>query len=118
MVKWEIFYSDGTSLTSEEIDPFEIQNHEDVQVIIQEDDENSWVTLALVPFFVYDDRGKGWKWWRVEDHFGLDHYLRQPGPRCVLFGTWIEDEDFRRILNGARDKWGEKTSYNTVEKHP
>lgn len=115
---WEIFYSDGTSITSEEIDAFHIERKEDVQVIIQSSSDHNWLTLSGTNFYVWEDRGKGWKWWRVNDHFGVDHYLRQPGPRAVLFGTWVEREDFNNIFNDAREKWGNKESFDSGEAHP
>ena len=115
---WEIYYSDGTSISSENTTPSNIEHHEDVQVIIQKENEHKWVTLSGTDFYVWDDRGEGAKWWRVNDRFGVDYYLRKPGCKCVLFGTWIETKDFRKIFNKARKKLGDKHIFTPQERKP
>jgi hypothetical protein len=112
---WEVFYSDGTSVSSEHTTPFGIIHREDVQVIIQDDKKNKWKTITT-DYFVWDDRGEGAKWWGCTDIHAVMHYLRQPGSRCVLFGTWIEDADFDKILEEARKAWGKKSGYARSER--
>jgi hypothetical protein len=115
---WEIFYTDGATVDSNLTSPFDIHHREDVQVIIQSSPDHNWVTLAGCDYYVWDDRGRGPKWWRVNDRSGLDHYLRQPGPKAVLFGTWIEPEDFNAVFEAALDKWGSKEAFTRHERHP
>jgi hypothetical protein len=117
-MSWEIFYADGTSISSENATPFSIEHREDVQVIIQESEGHPWRTLTGCDYYVWDDRGAGAKWWRVNDRSGLDWYFRQPGSKCVLYGTWIEKEDFGRIFEQAREKWGHKEAFASDERHP
>lgn len=114
---WEVFYSDGTSISSDEVSPFEIENHEDVQVVIQEDKDHRWKTITT-DYVVWDNRGHGWKWWGCTDLSALLHYLRQPGCKCVLFGTWIEKDDFNKIFNDARKKWVDKIGFASDERQP
>ena len=111
-------YSDGKTISSQDATPFSITRREDVQVIIQPSDEHNWVTLTGTDYYVWDDRGKGAKWWGVNDRSGLDWYFRKPGYKCVLFGTWIETEDFRRIFNQARERWGNKEVFANDERKP
>lgn len=117
-MSWEVFYSGGGSISSEDTTPFGIEHREDVQVIIQDDKDCKWKTLTGLDWYVWDDRGEGAKWWGCTNQYALDHYLRQPGYKCVLFGTWIEDRDFDRIFNAAREKWGEKQGYARQERKP
>lgn len=112
---WEVFYSNGTSISSEDTTPFHISHREDVQVIIQDDRDNRWKTITT-DYFVWDDRGNGAKWWGCTDIHAVIHYLRQPGEKAVLFGTWIENEDYDRIFNEARKKWGEKSGFARGER--
>lgn len=114
---WEVFYSDGTSISSEDTTPFGITHREDVQVVIQSDKDFKWKTITT-DYIVWDDRGEGAKWWGCTDLSALLHYLRQPGYKCVLFGTWIEKSDFNRIFNNARKKWGEKREFARHERQP
>jgi hypothetical protein len=115
---WAVYYTDGSAVSSADATPFEIAHREDVQVIIQADDEHRWVTLTGTDYYVWDDRGRGAKWWRVNDRSGLDHYLRKPGEKAVLYGSWIEPEDFRRIFNEARAEWGTKAAFARHEQLP
>lgn len=117
MTYWEVYFSDGTFVSSKDATPFSIEHREDVQVIIQEEKEHVWRTLTA-EYYVWDDRGEGPKWWRVNDQFGLDWYFRKPGEKCVLFGTWIEKDDFRRIFNKARANFGEKSGFDADEQLP
>lgn len=111
---WEVFYSDGTSISSDDTTPFDIIR-EGVQVVIQDDRNCRWKTITT-DYIVWDDRGEGAKWWGCTDIAALFHYLRKPGPQSVLFGEWIEKEDFNRIFNEARKRWGEKQGYVRGEK--
>ena len=117
-MSWEVFYSDGTTISSQDATPFSIFHREDVQVIIQPSDEHNWVTLTGTDYYVWDDRGKGAKWWGVNDRSGLDWYFRKPGYKCILFGSWIETEDFRHIFNQARESWGNKEVFANDERQP
>lgn len=122
---WQIFYSDhseerDTSVSSEHFTPFDIpkERRDNVQVIIQDDDSHKWKTLSGVDYYVWDDRGSGYKWWGVTDIFALKHYLKKAGNKCVLFGTWIENQDFDKIFNIARKMWGEKSTFDRGERKP
>lgn len=114
---WAIYYSDGSSMGSNDATPFSIEHREDVQVIIQEDQEHKWISLSGSDFYYWDDKGYGPRWWRA-DRQGRDHYLRQPGSKCILFGTWIETVDFRKIFNQAREDFGNKEIFDPYEKKP
>ena len=118
-MNWKIYYSDGFTISSENATPFSIPSiyREGVQVIIQGDNEHKWLTLSGEDYYVWDDRGRGAKWWRCNRQ-GLDHYLRQPGSKCVLFGTWIETEDYREVFNRARKEWGNKEIFSPEERRP
>lgn len=115
---WEVFFSDGSSISSEDATPFSIEHREDVQVIIQPNNKHVWVTVSGADYYYWEDKGKGAKWWPCNDRSGLDHYLRRPGYKCVLFGSWIEPEDFTKVFELARSKFGEKPSFNNVERKP
>ena len=116
-MKWKVFYSDKTTISSEDVTPFGIGRRADVQVIAQESADHNWVTLCGYDYYVWDCRGEETKWWGA-DQFGLYHYLQQPGFGCVLFGTFIDDKTFREVFDLARNEFGNKEIYASKERHP
>jgi len=116
-VKWKIYYSDGSTIGSENVTPWSLEKRSDVQVIVQESDEHNWVTRSGSDYYVWDSRGGNPKWFRA-DIFGLYDYLLKPGFKCVLFGIEIESKTFREIFNKARSEFGVKEAYEKAERHP
>ena len=114
-MKFSIYYSDDVVHGMD--DPFAIERRGNVQVIVQPDGEHNWVTVPANDFYMWDDRGGGFKWFSG-DVFGLKDYLMKPGPKCVLFGEHIDTALYRRILNQAIEDLGEKTGYSPRERKP
>ena len=116
-MKWEVYYSDGTTISSQEATPISITRRADVQVIVQDSPDHNWLTLSGYDYYYWDDKGEGAKWWSV-DLFGLHHYLLQPGSKCVLFGTLIDKKTFTEIFDRARSEFGNKEVFAVDERHP
>jgi len=116
-MSWVIYYSDNTTISDWDVSPYRIERRADVQVIIQDSPEHKWFTLSGYDFYVWDCRGDKAQWFEA-DHFGLDHYLLQPGFKCVLFGTRIDKKRFREIFDRARAEMGEKHVFMPKERHP
>lgn len=114
---WRIYYTDNDVLASSYATPFNITRRADVQVIVQENKDSNWVTLSGYDYYMWDDRGGGFRWFGG-DQFGLYHYLLQPGEKCVLFGTHIDNDRFREIFDRARAEMGEKTTFKREERRP
>lgn len=114
-MRWEVFYSDKRTISSEEISPEKVDRRADVQVIIQESPDHKWVTLSGYDYYVWDTHGKETKWWGV-DIFGKHHYDLRPGWKCTLFGTMIDKDTFREIFDLARSKFGEKKLFSKDER--
>ena len=79
MVKWGIYYGDGTTFSNEDGGP-EVAPPLNVQVI------------ASYP-----------NCWRCGDLFGLMDYLMRPGWKVVLFGRTISNEKNKHINELARN---------------
>jgi len=116
-MKWQIYYSNGTTINDENATPISINSRADVQVIMQENPDHNWLTTSGFDYYVWDTKGEETKWWGA-DIFGLHHYLLQPGTRCVLFGTMIDKKTFREIFDRARNEFGEKSGYTKDERKP
>ena len=114
---WKIYYSDGSTIGSKNIDPFYIEKRADIQVIVQESVDHNWITTCIYDYYVWDSRGEETRWWGA-DLFGLHHYLLQPGKKCVLFGTMLDKKTFREIFNRARKEFGDKKIFTDSEQKP
>ena len=116
-MKWAVYYSDNTVISSNDFTPFEIPRRVDVQVVVQESKDHRWVTKSGFDFYCWDDRGGGWKWFGA-DYSGLMQYLQHPGEKCVLHGYEIDKDCFREIFDRARSEWGNKEIFERGERHP
>lgn len=99
---WKIYYSDGSTISSEDATPSSIIKRTGVQVIIQENSEKGWVAVCGYDYFMWDDRGAGAKWFRGDDG-GFFQYITQPGSKHILLGEWVDDVVYREILNRANE---------------
>ena len=118
-MKWNIYYSDGTTLSSEAATPSSIVKRVGVQVIIQEDNEKGWIAVSGYDYFMWDARGGDAKWFRGDDA-GLFQYLTQPGSKFVLLGEWVDDVAYREILQRAnKDRtFANKSGFAPWERKP
>jgi hypothetical protein len=117
MAFWKVYYSDGSAIGSDEISPFKIERRADIQVIVQESTEHNWITTCAYDFYLWDTKGKETRWWGA-DQFGFYHYMLQPGEKCVLFGTMLDKETYRKIFNQAREEFGNKEIFTDSELRP
>ena len=91
-INWRIYYGDGTSYSNEDGDPFYAPSS-NVQVVVQDGKLQ---------------RGKDAYYWKPEmgwngcDVLGLHDYLYQYiGPKAVLLGRSIRDDDFWETVKRA-----------------
>jgi hypothetical protein len=115
-MSWEVHYRNGY-VTSEQFDPYSIENRRDVQVIAQTDTEHKWVVVPAYDFYMWDTRG-GEPQWFGGDYAGLILYLLTPGPKTVLLGEHIDKYRYREILGSVTKRMGEKAGYNRGERKP
>lgn len=118
-VKWKIYYSDGSTFSSEDATPFSLERRVGVQVIIQEHLDKGWIALSGYDYFMWDDKGAGAKWWKG-DEAGFFQYITQPGSKCILLGEWVDDVVYNKILERAqKDRmFCNKTGYKNYERQP
>lgn len=116
---WRIYYSDKTYISNEDCSPYSVERRGDVQVIVQDNKGVGWYTQSGDDYYVWDDRGRGARWWGV-DRFGLYSYLKKPGMKCILFGETIENEDFYDIIRMIKEDetLPPKAGYLNKERQP
>jgi len=117
MVKYCIYYDDGTVHTGKGINGVAEARVTGVQFIAQEDPDHVWVALSGTDYFIWDTRDGITKWY-CADNAGRENYMREPGWKKVLIGSWIGDETFREISRrvSADLQVGKKTGYAWWEK--
>jgi len=100
--EWLIFYGDGSTYGNEDGAPWDAPAL-DVQVIVM---SKPYQTQAKEHFYVWDNRGEGWRWYGCNE-FGMYDYLMKPGWKKVIFGRKIARADFAHILQRAHKdtKW-------------
>jgi hypothetical protein len=90
VIKWRVYYDDGSTFDSSQGSPWTIPEHRGVQVVCYHTEDQDHST-GNVPQF-----GKDYYWYESEteewfggDIFGLFDYLARPGLKSVLFGRTI-----------------------------
>lgn len=94
-MKWKIYYSDGTSYSDIDGSPFDAPAR-DVQVIAIEDSNVGKTFVGKEDMYWYKD-GR----WFGGDMFGLYDYLIDNGPRKVIFGRVLDNDNFKKIMKLA-----------------
>lgn len=109
---WEVYYGDGSIVNYRE-SSVEALSGRNVQVVLQEDPDISWVTLSSSDYYIWkNDR------WVGVDFTGLILYLIDSGWKKVLVGETITHKEFKGIFKRAREKWGEKQGFKRGERKP
>jgi hypothetical protein len=119
MMLWKIFYDDGSTFADCDGLPEDAPGR-CVLAVVQEDKRHGWQILAQKTYFVWDDRGHGFKWWET-DRDGLSDYLfNYTGKKIALMGRFVEDEEFERIHRAAMndDYFPKKPAAASWERKP
>lgn len=95
MTRWKIYYSDGSTFSDKDGDPFNAPGR-GVQMIVHEHSEVGRHLLGREDNYWWS----GSRWFGG-DLFGLYDYLQEPGPKKVIFGRVIDNESFKRITQAA-----------------
>lgn len=120
-MRWKIWYSNGKTFSNQDGLPqsLEREYHFGVQVITQEDKDHNWATQTGGDFYVWDDRGDGWRWWGV-DIWGLVDYVTKPGYKIILLGESVPSDTFGKIFQAAKNdpEFGKKVAFRIKERRP
>ena len=77
-MKWKIYYSDGSTISSQDATAWSIIRRNGVQVITEESPEHKWVTISGSDYYIWDERYEVARGLGV-DQFGLYDYLLKSG---------------------------------------
>lgn len=102
MRKWIVYYGDGTRFTWEDGTPFDAPRT-NVQLIVVEDDkedQDGWLFQSDAEYYYYDSH---LDIWYVADTFAMYDILIRCRTPLVLFGRYIDRDQFNAILRKAVD---------------
>ena len=101
MLKWRIYYGDGSTFDSNDGSVYDAPGI-DVQAVAYHTPDPQHST-GRIPIFRFD-----FYWWVPETEewyggelFGLFDYLVRPGPKKVIFGRTIDTATHQAIVNLA-----------------
>ena len=115
MITWRIYYADGSTFSNLDGRVWQAPGVY-AQAIVQVDDAHGFAIVSHHDYYVWDDKGGGYKWWGA-DWAGLMIYLMTSGPKKVVFGSWIERNEFMKVFKRASNDsdFPPKTGYNPEE---
>lgn len=96
-MRWRVYYADGSTYSDRDGDAFHAPTA-GVQVVVMETPSGAPLRYGKDAYYWREDVG-----WQACDTPGLwDYLLMYVGPKAILIGRSIRDEDFWRILERAQ----------------
>lgn len=95
--RWKVYYSDGSTYSDLDGGP-EQAPKTGVAILLQENPVVGHKIEYGLDFYCF--------WgthWRASDNFGLWDYLSQPGYKVVLFGRWVNNDEFKSLVDKANN---------------
>ena len=106
---WCIYYSDGSTYSDIDGEAWYAPKS-GVQAIVVVDPAVHHIILTRSDFYCYDS---AWDIpvWRTMDDWGFQEYMRESGPRLVLFGQWIGNHEYQALMTNITNEWGVRQRY-------
>lgn len=96
-IKWRIYYTDGTTFSNKDGNPYDAPK-EGVQVILKTEPDVGRFMIAMKDYYWFDHQRQEWF---GGDMAGFYQHLRQPGPSCVTFGTFVTHREYEECVKAA-----------------
>jgi hypothetical protein len=94
---WRIYYGDGSTYSNEDGSPFAAPP-DNVQAVVYVDKEHGRIINAMRDFYWWVEAEN--EWWGG-DLFGVWDYLRQPGPKKVIFARSVNHAQYNAVIKEA-----------------
>ena len=109
MFRWRLYYEDGSTYGDEDGEPWHAPKS-GAQAVVVHDPAVGYVTLKGSDFYCYDP---AWDCpvWRNMDVWGMQEYMREPGPRCVVFGEWMGNHEYQALCTRVTQELGDRQRY-------
>lgn len=100
MLDWKIYYSFGeeiTTFSSADGGPEDAPGT-GVQVIIVIDSDHGWSTQVSSDYYVWDDKGNGYRWWGADSGGISDYWMKVGQWQKVIRGSQISKNKFNECM--------------------
>ena len=106
-MRFRIYYADNSTFNA---DPFDAPFF-GVLFVVETDAEHGRRLVSNGDYYVWDGR-----WW-ARDFIGMIDYLQQPGPKKVICGRMVANDEWNRIRAIAEKDadFPARTGYGTYE---
>lgn len=108
-MQWCIYYGDGSTYADADGEPWYAPKS-NVQAVVEVDSAVGYIVLTRADFYCYDPEWTTTNW-RTMDDWGFQEYMREPGPRLVLFGKWLGNHEYQALMTRITTEWGERQRY-------
>jgi hypothetical protein len=103
ILRWKIWYTDGSTFSSGDGSVFDAPGI-GCQAIVQDHYDTGAEIVTGGDFFVWDDRGVGFRWLAV-DIVGLTLYFMKPQQQRILVGEMLPEPVYSKIVAEARSAY-------------
>jgi hypothetical protein len=108
-MQWCIYYTDGSTYSDLSGEAWYAPKS-GVQAIVVADSAVHHIILSRADFYCYNP-----DWdvpvWRSMDDWGMQEYMREPGPRLVVYGQWTGNHAYQTLMTHIHTEWGERQRY-------
>ena len=92
---WAIYYGDETRFTDLDGSPYDAPRT-DVQIIAFKNNRMGWEILSQSDYYYWEEAGHGWC--MAVDQFNVFDVLNRVKYPLILFGRWLSQDDFRKVV--------------------
>jgi len=108
-MEWCIYYENNLTYSDEDSEVWYVPKS-GAQAIVLLDPAVHHIVLTRADFYCYDP-----DWdipvWRTMDDWGFQEYMREAGPRLVVFGQWMGNHEYQALMTRITAEWGERQRY-------
>ena len=97
---WKIFYGDGSTYSNLDGSPYDAPS-DNVQAIVIRDPTIGRGIVAKCDLYWWVESEQQWFGLMDKLGYGLFDYLRQPGPKKVIFGRTVSNADYDAAIKAA-----------------
>ena len=106
---WRLYYENGSTYGDGDGEVWHAPKS-GAQAVAVYDPAVGYVVLKGSDFYCYDAT---WSCpvWRNMDVWGFMEYMREPGPRLVVFGKWMGNHEYQALTTRIYAELGDRQRY-------
>lgn len=97
MIEWRIYYEGGVTFSNEDGTPFDAPSRGVMVISVAEPAIGRQLVSRFDFYWWHSDK----RFWFGGDVNGLWDYLSDPGPKKVLFGRFVKNDEYQVVIKQA-----------------